>query len=267
MQDQYPEILVLFIGSIFIALLLIAFIIFIVTLYNRKKLLQEKEMQNMKTAYEKEMLQTRLEIQETVLKNVAMEIHDNIGQIMLLANVNMTIVQSMPLPPEAPQLIKDTKAMLSQASQDISQLSKNLHTDRITDLGVFEAILYELSQMGKRGLFKIQLEDEYHANGKSLSKETQILVFRMFQEIFNNIIKHAKATLVKVVIRPGKDGIELEITDNGIGFPGSPTGGQESSHNGIGMRSLQSRADLFKGRLTIQSELQKGTTICIFIPV
>ena len=246
--------------------MLVGFIIILFQLYKKKKLLQEREMQKLKADFEKELLQTQLEIQEEVLKNVSMEIHDNIGQIMLLANINLSILQTISMESGAPELIKDTKRMLSKASEDISQLSRSLHSERITDIGVFDSILIELNLLQQKGVFTIVIDDRLDDTGKNLPKETQLLVFRMFQEICNNIIKHAKATSITASMQKRENMIELKISDNGIGFEYSTTYDTPTGFNGVGLRSLQSRTKLFGGELLVVSELQKGTSISIFIP-
>jgi two-component system NarL family sensor kinase len=266
-MQEYPEILVQAIASFFIALFLVGFIVTIFQLYQKRKLVQEKELQNLKSAFEKELLQTKLEIQEDVLKNISMEIHDNIGQIMLLTNVNMSILQTMPLPEGAPELIRETKVMLGKATEDISQLSRSLNSDRITELGVFAAISYELRLFSQKGLFSIEIINDQDLDGKTLPKETQLLVFRMFQEMCNNIIKHAKASRITASVTEKQGGIELRVADNGVGFDFAPAAGDQSSYNGVGLRSLQSRVNLFKGSITIDSILHEGTAITIFIPV
>jgi two-component system NarL family sensor kinase len=266
MPQQSSEILLQIVATIVIALILVGFIVTLFLLYQKKKLVQEKEMQHLRAAFEKELLQTKLEIQEDVLKNISMEIHDNIGQIMLLTNVNISILQTMPLPDGAPELIKETKLMLSKATEDISQLSRSLNSDRITEIGVFSAITYELKLMSQKKLFQTEVINEHDNDGKQLRKETQLLVFRMFQEMCNNIIKHAKASLVTVSIVEEKNGICLSVKDNGVGFEFKPSNGEQSSYNGVGLRSLQSRANLFRGSITIDSILHEGTAISIFIP-
>jgi two-component system NarL family sensor kinase len=262
MQNQFPEIVIQLVVSIFIGLLLIGFIIVLFQLSKKKRLLQEKELLALKTAYANELLTTQLEIQENVMKAISMEIHDNIGQIMLLANVNISILQAMDLPVEAPDLITDTKKMLSKASEDISQLSRSLHSDRISQIGVFQ----ELTQLANKNLFGVAISGPQDLSGTSLPKETQLLVFRMFQEISNNIIKHSKATQVSFSILEKTNGLEMVISDNGIGFDFSQSSGGNTPTNGVGMRSLHSRAQLFGGKFSVETVLNKGTNISIFIP-
>lgn len=268
MPDQYQEILIPFIATVIIALLLVGFVVIIVKLYNEKKRAQEKEILVMKTVFEKELLKTRLEIQEEVLKNISMEVHDNIGQELLLANVNVSILQSFDLPPQAPALITETKQLLGKISEDIIRLSRNLHSDRITEIGVFVAIIHDLKLLENKGLYTIHILNEEEQTGKDLPKETQLLVFRMYQEIIKNIIKHAKADQIGFQIVKNENGIELIIKDNGVGFEYKVPGEINSDNgNGVGMRSLLSRAALFNGEITIHSVLNEGTTITIFIPM
>jgi glucose-6-phosphate-specific signal transduction histidine kinase len=154
MQTQFPEIYFQLIVSIILAFCIIGFIIITIKLYNKKKQKQLQEIETIKLSYEKALLQTQVEIQEEVLKNISMELHDNIGQIILLANINATILQKMQLPPEATKLIIDTKSILKNASEDISELSRSLNSERIIELGVFSAIIKELKQLEKKELFK-----------------------------------------------------------------------------------------------------------------
>ncbi len=263
MPTNPQETVVQFIASIIIALVLISFIVVIFQLYRRKKQVQEKELEAMKTAFENELLQTRIEIQEDVLKNVSMEIHDNIGQIMLLANVNISILQSFDLPPQAPSLIQETKLLISKAIEDISQLARSMHSDRITDMGVFEAITYELQLLDQKGLYQVRIDNGLSKEAKPLRKETQLVVFRMFQEVIKNIIKHAEATKIDYRVRQINKGFEMEIKDNGRGFVQGQT---VMVSNGVGMRSLNTRVALFKGNLSINSILQEGTCVTIYIP-
>lgn len=266
MQGKFPEIYVQYIGVIFVTFLLIGFIITLLLVYQKRKLLQENELISIKSAFDMELLQTKIEIQENVLTNVSMEIHDNIGQIMLLANVNMSIVQQMQLPDGALDLIAETKQMLSKASEDVSQLSRSLNAERITQLGVFRSIMTELDILKQKNLFSIDIINTAGVTGVDLSKDAQLLVFRMFQEIISNTIKHAKATNVTVAIDCLSSGYVLKICDNGIGFEYSAASDQPSALNGLGLRSLAERAKLFNGKIEIESALQQGTQIGIFIP-
>ncbi len=266
MPIQNNEIEVQFIASILIALLLIGSVVTFFLSYQKKKLKQEKEVADIKAAFENELLQTQLEIQEETMKNISMEIHDNIGQIMLLANVNISILQTMSLTDEASPILTETKKLLSKASEDISHLARSLHSDRITELGVFQAIKTELYQLAEKKIFLVQILDPQETDGRVLPKETQLLVFRMYQEICKNIIKHAGATTLTMRITSDSQGIQCCFADDGTGFEMATQTDQSPASNGVGLRSLQSRAKMFKGSIRIDTSPDQGTNVCIFIP-
>ncbi len=265
MPNQYPEVYTQFLANIIIVSVFIILVVSILFLYQKKRALKDKEIESIKISYEKALLQTQVEIQEEVLKNISMELHDNIGQIMLLANINVTILQKMDLPLKANNLIIDTKKILSTASEDIVELSRSLNSDRIIKIGVFKAIIKDLKQLERKELFKLYVFNNTEENESNLPPATQLMVFRMFQEIIKNIIKHANATSVEFIISKQDELMELKFIDDGVGFEYSSD--KMLENYGIGLASLNARAKHFKGSVNIKSILHKGTTISIFIPV
>ena len=264
MQENAPQIVVQVLVTIFIVLLMIGFIVILILGNQKKKILQEQQLEALKSTFEKDLLQTRLEIQETVLTNVAMEIHDNIGQVMLLVNVNNSILQTLPLQAEASIILKENKQYLSKAMEDISQLSRSLHTDRISDIGVFKAIRHELGLLDEKKICEVVIEDTLSAEDKIMPQEAHIILFRMYQEIVKNILKHAGASKIAFRVAKMENELMIQIEDNGKGF--LQDGSNIIASNGVGLRSLQSRIELIKGRITINSTVNKGTTVSIFVP-
>ncbi|MEI8098413.1 MAG: ATP-binding protein [Sediminibacterium sp.] len=266
MPVKYPEVYTQFSANIIIAFILIVLIAFILLLYQNKRKAKEKEIEAMKISYEKVILQTQVEIQEEVLKNISMELHDNIGQVLLLANINETLVQKMEgIPTKASDIIAETKKILSIAMQDISELSRSLNSNRIIEIGLFQAIIKELNQLERKEIFKVKIQNNTSKTEFTLPSNTQLMLFRMFQEIIKNTIKHSKASIVEFIISEQEEQLVLTFLDNGVGFNYNESTSKEN--NGMGMRSLQSRAQYFNGDVTIKSILQKGTSISIFIPV
>jgi signal transduction histidine kinase len=267
MPNQYPEIYTQFLANILITSILIGFIISTLLLYQKRKRAKEKEIELLKNSFEKELLQTRLEIQEDVLKNISMEIHDNIGQVLLLANINVSMLESCRLTEEAPAIIAETSEMLNKAIEDVSHLSRGLHSDRIIEIGVFNAIIYELELLSKKGIYTIDIRNEYPEANTLLSNETQLIVFRIFQELMKNIIKHSKATNIEFVLLKEDAGIEIQINDNGIGFDGFSSESIKQVVNGIGLRSIEARIKFIKGKMVVNSDSTEGTKISINLPI
>jgi signal transduction histidine kinase len=272
MQNQFPELLIQFIVTTVIGLILVGFIILIVRLYNQKKKNQQAEIIQLRSAFEKELLQTQLEIQEEVLQRIAMDIHDNVGQELLLVNINLSMLQPLVGNDDGKELVKETKKLVSEIMEDVSQLSRSMHTGRITSMGVIKAIETELLQLERKNVFEIVMDFPEDFTGASMSVDAQLLLFRMYQEIIKNILKHAGASLVQCTVQTKSDGVLFFMKDNGKGFDRTVfeqsdiKEAQIVSSGGVGMHSLKSRAALMKATIEIKSAIGKGTEICIFIP-
>lgn len=267
MSNQFPEIYIQFLTSILLAILLIGTITTILLVYQKKKIKQKEELAKIKLLYEKELIQMQLEIQEQLLTDIAMEIHDNVGQVMMLAKVNTTILQKSVLNYESSQLVIETKKLISQALEDITELSRSMHTDRILQMGVIKVICRDFENLAKKGLFEFEFRPILNTENEiNFSKQSQLTIYRTFQEISKNIIKHSQATKVSLNVLYQVNDLIFEITDNGIGFESIDKSNQNEIPMGIGISSMQKRLESIKGRLDINSKPSEGTTIQLIIP-
>lgn len=265
MQDQGKEIfIVMLIGSV-LALMLVSFIVAIVFLYQRKQHRQEQQLASLKDQYQNELLRSQLEIQEATFKTIAQELHDNIGQVLSVVKLSISI---LPIAPDHPAYggAQNCREMLTKVIHDMADLTKSLHTDRISQIGLTEAIKYELDNLKKNGLIEI----EYSVSGKeySLPEQKAIFLFRMFQEIMNNILKHsrAKKMTVSVDYSTGNKFV-MRIEDNGIGFDPEKKQVQVSSSSGLGLKNMVNRARLIGATFDIKSQPNSGTVVCVELPL
>jgi signal transduction histidine kinase len=264
MQAQSQEIyIVILIGGL-LALLLVGFIVAILFLYQRKQHRQEQQLTILKDQYERELLRSQLEIQESTFRVIAQELHDNIGQVLSVVKLSLSI---LPLDKSHPAFegVQNCREMLNKVIYDMADLTKSMHTDRIAQIGIVEAIRFELDILRKNGL----LEVEFSVSGREsfLEEQKATFLFRMFQEMLNNILKHSKAKRVIVSIVYSIDNtFVLKVQDNGIGFDPEKKQEQVSSSSGIGLKSLKNRARLIGADVSIQSEPGKGTAVIIRLP-
>jgi signal transduction histidine kinase len=194
-----------------------------------------------------------------------MELHDNIGQVLSVIKLSLSI---LPLDKEHPayESVQNSRQMLNKVIFDMGDLTKSLHTDRITQIGLVEAIRFDLDSLRRTGL----LEVEFQVTGEEYRFEDQraIFLFRMFQEMLNNILKHAKATRIIIAVNYSIDNkFVLKVEDNGVGFDTDKKRTQASSSSGIGLKSMTNRASLIGAQITIQSQPGKGTTIKVELPL
>ena len=253
-----PASIYLISASILFIILFILFVLFFLKAkekQNEMLLKQQKE----RSYFQQTLLQTQLEIQEQTLKNISQEIHDNIGQVLSLAKLNLNRID-IDRPVELEQKITDSKELVSKAIHDLRDLSKSLHTDNITAIGLIKAIEAELGIIEKTGSHKTTLQID--GNVKRLDSQKELILFRIVQEVLNNIIRHAEANLVLVKVVFNEDKVELQITEDGKGF------NTETTHEtGLGMRNMYNRAKLINASFTVNSVVNQGTTALIRLPI
>jgi two-component system NarL family sensor kinase len=261
---QNPEIYTVVILGIILGIALVGFIVTILLLYQRRQQRQEQEMDKMKDAYEKEALRSQLEIQENTFKTIAQELHDNIGQMLSVVKLSLSIAP-LEKDHQAYEPVRSSQDILNKAIIDLSNLTKGLHTERIVDIGLVESIRYELFAIKKAGILQVQFSASGHET--SFGEQKAIFLFRMFQEAVNNILKHAKAKLVSVDIRFLDDNFAMEIRDDGKGFNLPEKQQYAAAGSGVGLRSLYNRASIIGADLHIESEPGAGTSIRIELPL
>src|SRR5690349_3223116 len=179
------EIYIVIIMGAVLAVLLVGFIVTILFLYQRRQHRQELEITRMKEEYERETLKSQLEIQEETFKNIGQELHDNIGQMLSVVKLSLAV---LPLKSEddAYVPVQEARQILNKAMVDLANLTKSLHSDRIAQIGLAEAIHFELESIRRTGL----LDVEYINTGieQGLDEQKSIVLFRIFQENLNNIL-------------------------------------------------------------------------------
>ncbi len=245
----------LIVGIVVILFFIIFFYLFIIQLH-RRRILHQKEVVDLKVQYEQTILQSQLEIQEQTFKNISQEIHDNIGQVLSLAKLNLNTIPHN----DNAEKIALTEELLGKAISDLRDLSKSLNSEKITDIGICEAIKQELTIVEKVSHIKtvfLCANDDI-----TLSNEQTIIAFRMMQEIFNNILKHARANEIMVDVTATGKLITICITDNGIGFDPERL---KSTETGIGLKSIQQRCKIINAECIIKSTPGKGTGVEIVI--
>lgn len=236
-------------------------IIMLVLVHQRKQLQYLKDKEQLTMSFEKEILESKLEIQEQTMKNISQEIHDNVGQILTLVKLNLNTM-TCEAPNKLYEKINNSSELVGKAIQDLRDLSKSLHTDFITEMGLVKSIEYEFEMIKKAGNYKTVLIIE--GEPSELPNHHELILFRMFQEVLNNIIKHAKATSVTAKLCFENDNLRMEISDDGAGFnvPSVLANGT----NGLGIKNMYNRAKMIGATFNITSEPHRGTHTEIFLP-
>ncbi len=252
-----PEFLIAFIIiSVILILALVVFVITIIYRYKQKQYAYYKDMETIKATHQNELLHSQLEIQEQTFQNISREIHDNIGQKLTLAKLQLNTLRLTD--DSLISNINSSVEMISQAISDLSDISRSLSSEIILNNGLIKALEFETSQLQKSGIYQISFE--VTGNPIFMESNTELLIFRIVQEALSNVIKHARASKICINLHYNSAYLSLTIEDNGIGFM------NDTNKMGTGLQNMKRRALQLFGKLSVESQFGNGTKIIIEIP-
>jgi two-component system, NarL family, sensor kinase len=243
-----------------VILILAAFAVALTYLYQKNQFLYFQKITALKLNHEKNLMSAQLEMQESTFQHISREIHDNINLSLSLSKLQLNTI-NMFNESDAEKKINSTIDLISKSIHDLSHLSKTLNTDLIKSMGLINAIKEEMEKLELTGLFSIEMQ----VTGQPvfMDAEKELLIFRIVQESFNNIIKHSEAKNIKFWLRYYDCHVELTIKDNGKGFEVPLT---ENRIKGAGLNNITVRAKALNGKACIFSAPGKGTSLHISIP-
>jgi PAS domain S-box-containing protein len=213
-------------------------------------------------------LTTRLlNAQEAERKRLAIELHDDLGQSLMVLRMQVREIEKM-LPVDQWQTREFCGQVLdyiNEVVENVRRLSRDLMPSILEDLGLVMAIKHILEHFCK--YHEMELAWDPDDIQGLLSSEQEILIYRIFQESLTNIAKHAYANLVTVVIQKSEGAIHFGIEDNGVGFDLQNLATRNRRDSGLGLASMEERARMLNGTLEIWSQEGQGTRITFVVPV
>jgi two-component system, NarL family, sensor kinase len=254
------DIAVFLIAITAIIVLLTILIVAFVYAHQKNRYLQVQILNSLKADHEHRLRSAQLEIQESTCQSISREIHDNINLSLTVVKLNLNTFDWINQNKALLQL-ESSIQILGKVISDLSDISKSLNSEMLMGLGLISAIEYEIDRIRATNIFDIEFDIIGESIG--LQKQKELIIFRIIQEAFNNIIKHANANSVKLKLHYSKSQIFLEITDNGKGF--EPYG--EIKIRSSGLKNMQSRTRMLQGNMIVESKLNIGTTLSFKIPV
>lgn len=218
----------------------------------------EKELLEMQLHRQKEIMNAIIQAQEQERERIGEALHNGVAQLLYGIQTRLQLV----IPTNEPEKknMKDIQTILCDAIKDTRNISFELVPSVLMDHGV-ETALRSLIQRVVSGKLEVRLICNFKGR---LPEKVEFPIYRMMQEVLNNIIKHSFADLAILKISKLKSHLSLIVKDNGIGFNEKEIKGL---HKGIGLQSIRNRVKLLNGALKIQSAPNKGTTINIRFPV
>jgi PAS domain S-box-containing protein len=219
------------------------------------------EKKDLEQRLEEERLKKHIEITDAVItaeenerQQIGLELHDNVNQLLTSARLYLSMAKKTKSR-KWQSMVNEADTHVNSAINEIRNLSHALISPFIDEFGFMESIEYLLETIRKSsGLI---IEKEVNITESNIDKKLGLTIYRILQEQFNNIIKHARASHVSFKLSEEENKLTLSIKDNGIGFQ------RALRYKGIGLMNIKTRATLFNGNVNILSSPGNGCELVV----
>ncbi|UCG52853.1 MAG: PAS domain S-box protein [Candidatus Latescibacterota bacterium] len=210
-------------------------------------------------------------VREEESANIAREIHDELGQVLTGLKMDLSWIErrcgELGKAEAETQLKEKIRAMYDDVDATIHtvrKISTQLRPRILDDLGLMGAVEWQAQDFENRTGIRCEInQSDLGEVEPVLGAGRSTAIFRIFQEILTNVRRHARATRVSVDLRSDGDVLMLEVRDDGGGISADGL----KKRVGLGIVGMQERAQAFGGRVEIESEIGRGTTVKVFVPV
>ncbi|WP_299130957.1 sensor histidine kinase [uncultured Winogradskyella sp.] len=242
---------------------IIAFLLFKNTKRKQKLAEQEKEIESQKLAtvlkdQELNAIDAMIAGQEKERQRIANDLHDDLGGLMANVKLHFNALQDK----DSPELFDKTNTLIEEAYQKVRSVAHAKNSGVIAKQGLLKAVENMADKISASN--KIQIDVLDHGLDNRIENSLELTLFRIIQELITNVIKHAEATEATIHLTNHDDAINIMVEDNGKGFNPSQI---TKIKSGMGISSIDKRVEHLDGKLTIESEKNKGTTVIIDIPL
>ncbi len=256
-MDNNSTTIVILITTLTVVLLIVVIIIIFSIFQQRKeKFLLDKRADEIR--FEEEIIKSQLETQEQTLQNISWELHDNVGQLLSVAKMQLNMLQP-DVANGQKNILDETSEIISKSLQEIRSLSKLLNPETVKNMGLEKSVELELQRFNRLNFLDAKLN--IMGDQVLIDKKDEIILFRILQEFLSNSIKHAKATKLEVSLAYTPENLVITAQDFGVGFD------KESIEKGSGLINMKSRAKLINTGFSLTSEKGKGVSLILTYPL
>lgn len=218
----------------------------------------EKDVQNLLQGQEKKTLQSMIEGREKERKHLAGELHNHLGSLLATVKMNLNGFE------QEDDRISTLHHLVDQVYNDVRNMSHALNMGVSEDFGLVSALKELVEHLSQSG--KLKIEFNAAVSDCSIPFEQEIVLYRVVQELVSNVLKHAKATEMTLLLTCFEDDqlLNIMVSDNGKGFDAEAA---KVKADGMGLFSLEGMVQGLHGEMEIDSQPGKGTTINIDFPL
>ena len=235
-----------------LAMITLSVLVIVIFRVGFSKVMQtRKKMMESEIAHRQKLLVNSIQIQERERKRIAGDLHDE-----LTSRLNILKISLYELKKSLPELYSKAGAMLDEAIHISRDISHDLYPPLLIQVGLMACLEEQLAGIQN----KIETEVFFSGDPESLSADQKLQLFRIYQELVQNTLKHAEASKLSIILRVGAHSISSSVVDNGKGLnPDENTGG-------LGLNNIKSRVQMLGGVHKLKSQKGFGVNHILFIP-
>jgi two-component system NarL family sensor kinase len=245
-----------------IAGVLLALMVFGGLLYNRNQHKQKIVLQQQMLRQQEHLTQAIVDAEEKERKRIASDLHDGVGQMFSAVKLNLNgLIDRLKFEREEDRFLAEkTVALVDESCKEVRVISHQMMPNMLLRSGIASDVKSFIEKIDSESL-KVNVEAIGFKN--KLESNVEIVLYRVIQETVNNVIKHAKATELNILLNRDTSGINAVIADNGIGFNVD----LKDDFAGIGLKNIVARIEYLKGTVIYKSFPNRGTSVNIWVPV
>ncbi|HEY0652547.1 MAG TPA: AAA family ATPase [Chryseosolibacter sp.] len=227
----------------------------------RREMKEKERLSSLIEAQKDAHLKALIEAQDNERKRIASDLHDSLGSLLSSVRLRFNGLQHefFQKVPEKQQRFTDSLKLLDEAIDELRQISHHMVPVSLSRFGLQSALETFVGQINTSGQLSVDLQ--ILGLEKRLPEQMEVRVYRICQELVQNVIKHAKATTIRIQIIHHNDSLNLMVEDNGIGLL------KDNMSRGFGFSTIQSNVDLLKGTFGIESQPGKGCLVLVDLPI
>ena len=250
--------------SILVMLLVFATLMVAYIISQRKKIRYNKHLQELHETQQNQLIEAAIRSEEIERHRIAEALHDEVGAILSSSKLHIQGIKTENLDERDKQLHEKGKELLNEGIQKVRGISHNLHSNILKEFGLNEAIRHFIGKLTHDMLVKstVELDDNYSTQ----NPENDISIYRMIQELVNNILKHAHATELRITSTYQNNQLDLIIFHDGSGLSQEQFEELRYKKEGLGLKNIQNRVILLKGQIEFSASYNENRII-MHIPV
>ena len=251
------------IGIIVMLLLFTGFLVILI-FSQRKKLKYQKSMEKLREQQQNQLIEAAVKSEEGERHRIAETLHDEVGAILSSVRLHFSNIQSAQMDERGVTLHNKSKELLDEAIQKVRSISHNLHSTLLKEFGLNEAIGNFLQKTVQGNI--VETEIELDAGYMIQSPQMDISIYRIFQELINNILKHAHPSHIKTISRTENELYNLIIQFDGNGLSQEQFEELRYKPEGLGLKNIQNRIILLKGNIYFEKNNPENS-ITLTVPI